>query len=258
MRPAVHHREAVRHRQGLLLVVGDVHERDPDALLERLQLHLQLRRSLASRAPRGSSSRSTRRVAARARARGRPAAAGPPTAGPGRRFSNSAQLDQLQRLAHLPARARHSEPCLSSQAEGDVVEHAEVREERVALEDRVDVALVRRHAGDVAPSSRMRPLVGSSKPAIIRSVVVLPHPDGPSSEKNSPGRMSQVDPVDGTDVGEALGQRDELDLATRHCPPPLLVRACRWCSTLLAPMRGQPLTGDPFHAGRESGSSETD
>src|ERR1700758_5622484 len=32
----------------------------------------------------------------------------------------------------------------------------------------------------------MRPAVGSSNPAISRSVVVLPHPDGPSSEKNSP------------------------------------------------------------------------
>ena len=31
---------------------------------------------------------------------------------------------------------------------------------------------------------------GSSNPAIILSVVVLPHPEGPSSEKNSPGAMS--------------------------------------------------------------------
>src|SRR5690348_18273697 len=32
----------------------------------------------------------------------------------------------------------------------------------------------------------IRPLVGCSKPAISRSVVVLPQPDGPSREKNSP------------------------------------------------------------------------
>src|SRR5579864_66571 len=32
----------------------------------------------------------------------------------------------------------------------------------------------------------MRPAVGSSNPAMSRSVVVLPHPEGPSSEKNSP------------------------------------------------------------------------
>ena len=33
--------------------------------------------------------------------------------------------------------------------------------------------------------------MGCSKPAIIRSVVVLPQPDGPSIEKNSPRRMSK-------------------------------------------------------------------
>src|SRR5215203_6722605 len=33
---------------------------------------------------------------------------------------------------------------------------------------------------------RIRPAVGSSRPATMRSVVVLPHPDGPSSAKNEP------------------------------------------------------------------------
>ena len=37
-----------------------------------------------------------------------------------------------------------------------------------------------------SPPSMMRPGSGCSKPAIIRSVVVLPEPDGPSSVKNSP------------------------------------------------------------------------
>ena len=41
-----------------------------------------------------------------------------------------------------------------------------------------------------APSSTIRPDVGFSNPAIMRSVVVLPHPDGPSSEKNSPAAIS--------------------------------------------------------------------
>ena len=36
------------------------------------------------------------------------------------------------------------------------------------------------------PSTRMRPEVGFSKPAIMRSVVVLPQPDGPSSVTNEP------------------------------------------------------------------------
>ncbi len=44
------------------------------------------------------------------------------------------------------------------------------------------------------PSSRTVPWVGSSNPAIIRIVVVLPHPDGPSMEKNSPLRMARSMP----------------------------------------------------------------
>jgi hypothetical protein len=36
----------------------------------------------------------------------------------------------------------------------------------------------------------MRPPVGSTRPAIIRSVVVLPQPLGPISEKNSPSAIS--------------------------------------------------------------------
>ena len=36
------------------------------------------------------------------------------------------------------------------------------------------------------PSSVMDPQVTSAKPAIICSVVVLPQPEGPSSETNSP------------------------------------------------------------------------
>ena len=39
------------------------------------------------------------------------------------------------------------------------------------------------------PWSRIRPSDGSSKPAIIRSVVVFPQPDGPSIVKNSPSRI---------------------------------------------------------------------
>ena len=51
----------------------------------------------------------------------------------------------------------------------------------------------RRFAGTLVtsfPCSTMRPASGNSKPATIRSVVVLPHPLGPSSEKNSPSSIS--------------------------------------------------------------------
>ena len=41
-----------------------------------------------------------------------------------------------------------------------------------------------------APSSRILPAVGCSNPAMRRSVVVLPQPEGPRSEKNSPPGIS--------------------------------------------------------------------
>ena len=72
------------------------------------------------------------------------------------------------------------------------------------------------------------PAVGSSKPAIIRIVVVLPQPDGPSSEKNSPSRDRQVDALDGRH-GLAVRQvllahADELD---RRVPIPAGRSTCR-------------------------------
>jgi hypothetical protein len=41
------------------------------------------------------------------------------------------------------------------------------------------------------PATRIWPLSGTMKPAIIRSVVVLPDPDGPSIVRNSPRRNSK-------------------------------------------------------------------
>src|SRR3954447_1646060 len=41
------------------------------------------------------------------------------------------------------------------------------------------------------PPSRMVPDVGVSSPATMRSVVVLPHPEGPSSAKNDPDGTSR-------------------------------------------------------------------
>src|SRR5438067_13903351 len=44
-----------------------------------------------------------------------------------------------------------------------------------------------------SPSSSILPDDGSSRPAIIRSVVVLPQPEGPSRTKNSPSAMVNDD-----------------------------------------------------------------
>src|SRR6516164_9762258 len=42
------------------------------------------------------------------------------------------------------------------------------------------------------PPRRIVPVVGRSRPAIRRRVVVFPHPDGPSSTTNSPRATSRL------------------------------------------------------------------
>src|ERR1041385_8005393 len=44
------------------------------------------------------------------------------------------------------------------------------------------------------PPIRMSPPVGCSRPAIMRSSVVLPHPDGPSRTRYSPSRQTRLMP----------------------------------------------------------------
>ena len=80
------------------------------------------------------------------------------------------------------------------------------------------------------PSTEIVPLVGWSKPAIIRSSVVLPQPDGPSSEKNSPSRMRQRGvvqrlerPVAPGDVGD-LDHRPAVPVGQAMAAPVILVR----------------------------------
>ena len=101
--------------------------------------------------------------------------------------------DELQRLAHLPLG-----PLLRDlrkpQPEAHVVGHRQMREQRVALEDGVDRTLLGRDDETSSPSISTRPLVGRSNPPIIRSVVVLPQPDGPSRAKNSPAAICRSTP----------------------------------------------------------------
>src|SRR3954464_6873592 len=42
------------------------------------------------------------------------------------------------------------------------------------------------------PAIRTAPVVSGSRPATIRSVVLFPHPDGPTSTTNSPGATSRL------------------------------------------------------------------
>src|SRR5919202_3884382 len=66
------------------------------------------------------------------------------------------------------------------------------------------------------PCRTMRPWSGASNPAIIRSVVVLPHPLGPSSEKNSPSAISSVTSWTASTLPKRLLTRSTA-IATLRC-----------------------------------------
>ena len=54
------------------------------------------------------------------------------------------------------------------------------------------------------PPMNTEPELGSSKPATIRSIVVLPQPEGPRKETNSPCRTSRLNSCTTTVVPKAL------------------------------------------------------
>src|SRR5215468_8885348 len=55
-----------------------------------------------------------------------------------------------------------------------------------------------------SPSSRMRPEVGNSRPAIMRKVVVLPQPDGPRMTKKEPWSTVKSTPFTAVKVPNVL------------------------------------------------------
>src|SRR6478752_752453 len=55
-----------------------------------------------------------------------------------------------------------------------------------------------------SPPRKILPSVGSSRPAIMRSVVVLPQPEGPSRQKNSPSFTVKVESFTATKSAKAL------------------------------------------------------
>ena len=62
---------------------------------------------------------------------------------------------------------------------------------RVILEQHADIAAMHRHAGDASVVEKISPAFGSTRPAIMRNVVVLPQPLGPSSATMLPGSIDR-------------------------------------------------------------------
>ena len=207
-----HHRDPVGEAQRLLLVVGDEHRgrvrraEDVAHLVAHpaAQRRVEVRERLVEQ--------HDRRDPARAHARSRPAAARRPTARAAGAAPLSREADELEHLARRAPAA----PAAVAHAVADVRGDREVREQRVVLEHDADAPLLGRARSARArptssPASSTVPASGRSKPAMRRSVVVLPQPLGPSSASNSPARTSRSrsrDRGDGTEpLGRARGTR---------------------------------------------------
>ena len=220
----VEHRQAVAHRQRLLLVVRDVDEGDPELLLDPLQLDLQLLAQLqVERAERLVEQQRLRPVDDRAGERDALALA----AGELPRLAAAVALEphERERLARAPAplgprHLLHAEPVL------DVVLHGHVREERVVLEDRVDVARVGRQLRDV--------LAAELDAALVRLLEARDHAQrrrlaGAGRAEHGEELAApdlQVDAVDRGDVAVALAQPGDadVDLSLRRQATPRAAR----------------------------------
>ena len=91
--------------------------------------------------------------------------------------------------APLDLGARHAAP---AQAEGDVVPNVEPEEARVLLEHGAD-AVGDRASERLAVERRTCRRSAADRPASTSSSVDLPQPEGPTTEKNSPRAISEID-----------------------------------------------------------------
>ena len=146
--PLRHDGQTVAHHERLLLVVGHVDEGDAALALDAHQLELHLLAELeVEGAERFVEQQDRRLVHERARQRDALLLASGELVGPA--VVVAAQLHHVEVLLD-PVLDVALRDLLAAQTEGDVVGDGHVREQRVRLEDGVDVALERRNADDVA------------------------------------------------------------------------------------------------------------
>ena len=139
---AVHDGDAIGHRHRLFLVVGHVDERDPDFLLDPLQLDLHLLAQLQVEGAEGLVQEQHGRPIDERTGERHALRLATGDLG-GLALLEPGQLDELEHLGD-PRLDLVALDALAPEAERDVLVDRQVREQRVVLEDRVDVPLVRR------------------------------------------------------------------------------------------------------------------
>ena len=223
--PGVHDDDAVGDLERLLLVVGDEGRVTRSSSWSAQPAAQLLAHPRVERAERLVEQQHARLQRQRARQRDALALA----AGELRRVAaaEAVELDQVEQLARPASRIcafGGRSPAADAQAEGDVLEDGHVAEQGVVLEHEADAALAgRQRRSTSSPSKRTAPASGTSSPAMMRSSVVLPEPDGPSSATSSPAGTSRLTSSSAVNAPNALARRLDLDA---HVRPLLGLASC--------------------------------
>src|SRR5437867_3945551 len=98
-----------------------------------------------------------------------------------------------------------------------------------------------------SPDSRTCPASGSTSPATMRSTVLLPHPEGPRRERNSPGAASRDTSSTATTAPKDLRSRRTPSAGAAPLTAGATLRAERRSSRDLAPPSLRPLRELPRH-----------
>ena len=185
-----HHGDAVAHGHRLDLVVGHVDRGHAELVLQAADLGAHLHAQLGVEVGERLVHEERLRLAHDGAPHGDALAL---AAGEGARLA----IEEVLEAEHL-RRVPHALVDLvlghlaQAQPEGDVVVDRQVRVERVVLEHHGDVAVARRHVvDDRVADAQTVPAVMVSSPASMRSAVVLPQPDGPTSTMNSPSAIAR-------------------------------------------------------------------
>ena len=210
----IHHRDAVGHGERLVLVVGHVHEGDPDPALQPRELGLHLLAQLEIEGAERLVEQEHRRLVDQGARQRHPLAlpaaelARPPLLEP-------LERDQAEHLLHRapPLGPRH---LLHAQAEPHVVGHAHVREQRVALEDGVHGPRVRRRVAHRLPVDQERAAGGGLEAADQVEGGGLAAAARSQQREELTLADLEVDAVQRHHGAEALAHIAQLDRKARH------------------------------------------
>ena len=210
----VHDSDAIGHRHRFFLVVGHEDEGDPDLLLDALELDLHLLAQLQVECAERLVEQQDRR---------------PVDERPGERHTLGLATGQLGRLATLVAweldqieHLRDPGPDLriadlgAPQPESHVLVDRQVREQRVVLEDGVDVPLVRRQPGNVLALELDQAGGRCLEPADHPQRRRLAAAGWAKEREEFPGLDLEVDVVDDHGLAVALDDIDKADVDGRH------------------------------------------